>query len=623
MPAIRERIARVVAGRNDAEARLRSIVDTMLDGVVTIDDNGIIETINPAVERLFGYAACEVVGRNVAILMPRSDGDWHDGYIERYLRTGESRIIGVGRTLNGRRKDGSHFPMELGIAEMDVLGRRMFTGIVRDISAQVAAEDALRKAHDDLEIRVQQRTAELSGALAQKQAEVVARQATERKLHAAREAALASAQEAEAAASAARTASKAKSTFLATMSHEIRTPLNGVLAVADLLSDRELGGEQRKFAETIKQSGEALLEILNDILDLSKIEAGQLELEVIDVDLFRLMAQLESLWGARARQKGLGFNVVSSVAVAPVVRADLGRLRQVVGNLMSNALKFTDSGRISLDLSCRGINDTSVALRFEISDTGIGIPPEKQAGLFEKFTQADASTTRKYGGTGLGLAICKELVACMDGDIGFESIDGAGTRFWFTARCEIGSAIEESAGDDLEATGDEPRALHVLVAEDHPVNQEIIALILRKAGHRIDVVGDGLEAVAAARPGRYDLILMDVQMPNMDGPTAARGIREMENGGAHVPIIALTANAMSGDREKYLAAGMDEYVSKPIVAAKLHAAIGRCIGAAPAAGDDTDASAATTAPPASSDSETALLLELGDSLDDLVHVPSS
>ncbi len=376
----------------------------------------------------------------------------------------------------------------------------------------------------------------------------------------------------------AKAASKAKSAFLAMMSHEIRTPMNGVLGMASSLLGGRLNREQRDQVQIIKESGECLLEILDDILDLSKIEAGKLTLELTDFSLRDLLESTDALWRSRAEAKGLTFKMDLDFEGDDGVHADRTRLRQVLFNLIGNAIKFTESGGITVSLS-RPRDDHS-RLRFEVADTGIGIADEKKSKLFSPFEQADASTTRKFGGTGLGLAISKQLVEVMGGEIGLDSEAGKGSTFWFTilaepARTDVAAATEKPDQADASLPKFQ-RRLRILAAEDNHVNQMVLESILKPLDCELDMVADGMEAFAAVQTKTYDVVLMDVQMPEMDGPTATRHIRALPGKVSQLPIIALTANAMKGDREAYLACGMTEYVSKPINARELFGAILRC-----------------------------------------------
>ncbi|MDO8323696.1 MAG: ATP-binding protein [Phenylobacterium sp.] len=375
---------------------------------------------------------------------------------------------------------------------------------------------------------------------------------------------------------AANAANTLKSQFLANMSHEIRTPLNGVLAMAEVMSMGQMDDIQRERLEVIRQSGGLLLAVLNDVLDLSKIEAGKLALLVDDFDLESAIAPARESFAIMAEKKGLDFKLEVEATAQGAWRGDADRLGQIVGNLLSNAVKFTQAGEVAASFS---LNPDTGAVRLTVRDTGLGIPAEKQATLFEKFVQADNSATRRFGGTGLGLAICRELTQMMGGAIWVDSREGKGSTFTVELPLERGVAV--AAAPAAASAGDNPEegALRLLAAEDNPTNQQVLAAVMGSLGLDIDIVADGKLAFEAWRDGAYDLILMDIQMPVMDGIDAARAIRaaEREQGRPRTPIVALTANALSHQVEEYLAAGMDGHVAKPIEIAKLYEAISRAL----------------------------------------------
>ena len=500
-----------------SESTLRAVIETAVDGVIIIDPQGTVQIYNSACQRLFGYDAAEVIGQNVRMLMPEPYRREHDGYIGNYQRTGVRKIIGIGREVTGQRKDGSTFPMELSVGEAVANGKKVFVGIIRDISERIQAMEAVSTA---------------------KQAEA---------------------------------ANRAKSEFLATMSHELRTPMNGILGMTGLLLDTALTNEQRDYAEAVLKSGETLLTLLNNILDLSKIEAGRFELYDRPFDPNEVLDGIAAIWESQANRKGLEFFVTNDLRGLPALVGDPDRLRQILVNLVSNAMKFTSSGFVALRVKREASMGDKVVLRFEVKDSGIGIAEDVQGRLFRKFEQADAATARTYGGSGLGLAICRQLAEMMGGHIGVISAPGRGSTFWVTLPFDLVEPAEFGDGGTTTAEGTQPRgetsankSLKILVAEDHPYNQKLMVARLGSAGHTVTVANDGAEALALARENTYDLVLMDVRMPEMDGIQATAEIRKLPPPHGTVPIIAVTAHAMRGDRERYIEAGMDDYVSKPV-----------------------------------------------------------
>jgi PAS domain S-box-containing protein len=391
-------------------------------------------------------------------------------------------------------------------------------------------------------------------------------------------------------------ANQAKSSFLANMSHEIRTPMNGIVGMLQLLSDTDLSSRQQRYAEVAQASGRTLLALIDDILDLSKIEARKVTLESLNFNLRRTIEEVMESLHLQASAKGIAFNWCLAAETPEVLRGDPQRLRQVLVNLVANAVKFTERGKVTLEARLESLEQGKATVRFAIVDTGIGIKPNRVTALFSPFVQADSSTTRKYGGTGLGLAISKQLVEMMGGRIGVESREGQGSTFWFTATfgttnasgLSTSSSTGLAAGERTAATGPSKgdpapyrasgprRETRILVAEDNPTNQLVLLAQLEKLGYRGDAVANGAEAIEALEHGKYDLVLMDCQMPIMDGYEATGRIRT--SGRAHVPIVAVTAHAMAGDQDKCIRAGMDDYLAKPVELARLAEILEKWLG---------------------------------------------
>jgi len=518
------------ASSNEKMELLSNIIAHALDGLITIDKTGTVESFNPACEKIFGYRPEEVIGRNVNMLMPEPYHSEHDIYIGNYCATGQAKIIGGGREVKGRHKDGMEFPLELSVSEIKLKGKRLFSGIVRDISKRKSVEDQLQINLIEMEwLRTQ-----------------------------------------------AEKATRMKSEFLATMSHEIRTPMNGVLGMTELLLETGLNEEQQRYAKTAMRAANALLEIINDILDFSKIEAGRRVLEPLPVDLKLLAQEAMELFSAKAHEKGLKMLLSYSDSTAQYILGDAGRIRQIMSNLLSNALKFTDMGSIVLtveETECLLERPDRVKMKISVKDTGIGIPQEVQSSLFDKFTQADASTTRKYGGTGLGLAICKQLAEMMGGGVGIDSAPGKGSTFWFTMALPVIGKEGIPAPEELATVSTEAlKGLKILLVDDNPINQEVALIMLEQFGCRTTLAVNGREAVDHIKKDPfYDLILMDCQMPEMDGYEATRRISECRT--RRIPIVAMTANAMAQDREKCLDVGMDDHLAKPFTKNALAAAL--------------------------------------------------
>ena len=747
----------------DSERRLRTLIDNVADCIITIDEGGIVESVNSATLQVFGYDEKELIGRNVSMLMDDPNASEHDGYLHSYMTTGETKILGKGpRPVLGKRKDGSLCELELMVSEMWLSGHRFFIGILRDVTVRNQRERELRRSREELatiiantsdvvfsvdrDFRLTQVNfhAEqffgkpqdtlvgevlwdaapelvsyffkaINTALGQSRTEsfegyyppqdvwfearvcpsldgvgvfltdITMRKTYERKLQRLHDKAVAGAQ--------------LQSVFLANMSHEIRAPINGVLGVLQLLEDSDLDESQRQYVSGAHGCGQTLLKLVNDLLDLSRIEAGRLTLEAIDFEVRDNLDDALDMMAQRAQEKSLQLVGIVAPDVPRWVVGDPTRLQQILINLIGNAIKFTQKGEVWVDVSVQRepLFDQKEVLRFKVGDSGLGIPAEHLETIFEAFTQGGSSTVREYGGTGLGLTITRQLVEAMGGEINVESTPNEGSVFTFTVslgssgkasspvkpsrKCnvlvadgqphvrqalagalealgvghrEVGdgakalaelsgatpfdvllvdyelaqdeqfgllSAIRRDAALDaltvvlltpLGVTADQHAAdlkvtaylkkpvrhraltemlvawakeasqpkksppsggpagpagggqLKILVVEDNEVNRRVAVGMLRKLGYCLDIAADGQEAVDAVAAGGYDLVLMDCQMPVMSGFEATERIRAAEGDGQHVPIVAMTANAMGGDERRCREVGMDDYIAKPV-----------------------------------------------------------
>ena len=503
-----------------------NLFENLHTGLVAIDvETRRIVRINPRFAELVGLPPAEIVGRDCQALICPHENGWCpviDG--EQEVHAAECILLdGEGREL----------PIIKSVGRITLHGRELLLENITDISDRKQLEDDLAAA---------------------------ARQSREL-------------------AEAAQRASAAKSEFLANMSHEIRTPMNGMLGMIELLRDADLTADQLQCLDTMVMCGDQLLGLISDVLDFSRIEAGKLELEDEEFDPGKLLRDATSILHARAASRGLKLTTELAPALPARVRGDAGRVRQVLLNLLGNAIKFTESGGITVSAAEVGREDDDVVLRVSVRDTGIGIPEACRARIFETFSQADGSTTRRHGGSGLGLAISRQLVELMGGRIGVESEPGVGSTFWFTMRLGLAAMVSHDVAEIEPDPGDEialPPDLRVLLVEDNRINQMVaLRLLARHCGVEARAVNDGAEALRALAEADYDVVLMDCHMPVLDGFAATRRIRAGEDGvrDAGVPIIAMTANAVKGARDECLAVGMDDYLAKPVKSAELRRAL--------------------------------------------------
>ncbi|EOQ96558.1 PAS domain S-box protein [Leptospira wolbachii serovar Codice str. CDC] len=618
-----------------SESRLRAIIETAADAIVMINTKGIVQEFNISAEKMFGWKAKEIIGKNVNILMPNPYQTEHDQYLSNYLRTGNAKIIGVGRETEAIKKDGTVFPIRLAIGHTKLPQDDIFVGLISDITERIIIENALKSNEEQMQSFIQNipgvvyrclvdeywttvfmsdsilnlsgypsndflepnrkrtfseiihpedrihvsniiqnaidtsDTFVLNYRIIQKSGDIrwvleygslvldevknvkfldgVILDNTDRRMI--EEALIESKEKAEMAAI-------TKTTFLANMSHEIRTPMNAIIGFTEVLLSGELFGNQKSQLETVKNSAKSLLRLLNDVLNSAKLDRGAVELEVIDFSLLSLVDQVCSAMGIEAKRKGLQFQYSLAENLEEYYRGDSLRIRQILTNLIGNAIKFTKEGFIQLNITAK---DGEVL--FHIQDSGIGIASDRMEKIFDPFTQADVSMSRKFGGTGLGTTISKQLVELMKGKIWVESELGVGTNFFVSLPLEKGKPIlefNEKIQSDLPS-------MEILIVDDVKQNVELIQLLMASNGHKVEIAKNGKEALAIFTSKPFDLVLMDIQMPEMDGLEATRQIRKYEKTtSSHTPIIALSASVFEEDKQSAKDAGMDGFVSKPI-----------------------------------------------------------
>ncbi len=535
------RAQRVAMQARERAASALLQVDAMLQGapdaMLLVDAEGRVVSANRHAEGLFGRAATDLIGRPLEQLVPADARTLPMGSGEQSLRASAEAQAGRALDLWARRADGHAFPVEMSLSPLKIDGQPMVATAIRDVSERKAAEAELARHRDHLEAEVAHRTAQLAAAK-----------------------------------EAAESASVAKTQFLANMSHEIRTPLNAITGMAYLIRHAGVSTEQGARLDTLETASRHLLQVINGILDLSKIESGRFELAQRAVDPQEVVDEVVGMLADSAQRKGLQLQVQMQVPPQPLI-GDATRLQQALLNYVANAVRFTERGGVQLRVTVADENAQRLCLRFEVEDTGPGVEPQVLARLFNAFEQADNTLTREHGGTGLGLVITRKLAQLMGGEAAADSRPGQGSRFWFSAWLDKGQAPPPERHRPAPTPDSGPAC--VLLVEDDEVNRTIASFLLEDMGHRVEVAEDGEQAVAMASAQPYDLILMDMQMPRMDGLEATRHIRA-QAANARTPIVAITANAFERDRRACIEAGMDDFLAKPIVPDLLYEVLGRC-----------------------------------------------
>lgn len=502
-----------------SQKRVQAVFDHSVVSLITIDNKGIIDSFNHAAEDLLGYKSQEVIGKNVKILMPETIADIHDNYLNVIGSNQKPKIIGLDREVEARHKDGKTIPVQILVGKMSLDGKDYFIGSLQDLTEQKIAENKIKHQNENLIIE-------------KEKAEI---------------------------------ATQAKDDFLATMSHEIRTPMNGVLGMTQLLLDSNLNIEQQEYVKTINHSGKALLEIINDILDFTKIEAGHMRLDPQPFSLQNTAEQVHSMLKPRADEKNVDFIINIDKSIPDTLLGDDIRIRQILINLAGNAIKFTKEGNVKISLQLINEKNKNAKLHFSVTDTGIGIKQDKLKSLFNAFEQADSGTTRQFGGTGLGLTISLKFVQMMGGKINVESVFGKGSDFSFDIELPVTNQeiLQTQPSDQTKNI-----SLDILLAEDNLVNQLVAKAMLEQLGCHVHIANNGIEALQALEKKVFDLVLMDCHMPELDGYDTTRNIRENPKLKVTI-VIALTANAMKEDKKKCMDVGMDDFLTKPLDKTKL------------------------------------------------------
>lgn len=508
------------------ELQFRALLESAPDAIVIIDSDGKIVLVNIQTENLFGYLRAEMLGNSIEMLVPIRDRERHIGHRNRFSKEPQPRSMGVGLDLHGLRKDGSEFPVEISLSTLDTQDGMLFSSAIRDVTDRKLIEREVHHAQVELS-RINQ------------------------ELQSARDAAI--------------FASKAKSDFLASMSHEIRTPLNGVLATASLLSQKKLDPGIRSYAEMISRSGTTLMRVIDDILDMSKIEAGRMEVEPVIENLKVIVEDIVALHRNSAQGRGLTLQVEYWEPLPAAVMIDGSRLRQVLGNLVGNSIKFTETGGVTIQVSAVPIDDHLWSVKMTVNDTGIGIAPQALTRIFEPFAQGDGETYHRFGGSGLGLAISKRIMELIGGDLTVESTVGAGSLFTIQLTCSV-AHIEPLPPTEVFVAS--RKGLSVLLAEDNEINAIVAKEMLTILDCEVVHAEDGIEAVHQSEKQMFDLILLDVHMPNMSGIDACRMIRAGEKNQGTV-MGALTASVTTDEVAKCLDVGMDFVLGKPFTLEKI------------------------------------------------------